>query len=143
MARLRHLINRTPVIPRGFPVSWRLSVAVQIQTRFEGTTAVITLSGRLTVTDSPGLLKEAVVDAIRRGGRQVVLDLTTVRYMDRTRLGELIAAHITVSRLGSHLKLAATPARVVELLTLAGLGDVFERFPSVDAALASLDAAHD
>lgn len=82
-------------------------------------------------------------DVVRRGARQVVLDLTTVHYIDSTRLGELIAAHITVSRLGSHLKLAATPSRVTELLTLAGLGDVFERFPSVEAALASLDAAHD
>ena len=63
-----------------------------------------------------------------------------VNYIDSTRLGELIAAHITVSRIGSHLKLAGTPARVIELLTLAGLGDVFERFPTVDAAIASLDA---
>jgi hypothetical protein len=41
------------------------------------------------------------------------------------------------------LKLAATPPRVIELLTLAGLGDVFERFASVEAAIASLDAPHD
>jgi anti-sigma B factor antagonist len=112
--------------------------AVHIETRVQGTVAVVTLSGRLTVNDSPGLLKDGVVDVLRRGATQVVLDLSGVNYLDSTRLGELIAAHITVSRIGSHIKLAGTPPRVVELLTLAGLGDVFERFPSVEAAAASV-----
>jgi anti-anti-sigma factor len=112
---------------------------VQIQTRVQGDVAIVKLSGRLTVNDSPGQLKEAVADAVRRGAKHVVLDLSAVNYIDSTRLGELIAAHVTVSRIGSHLKLAATPARVIELLTLAGLGDVFERFPSVEAAITSLD----
>jgi anti-sigma B factor antagonist len=120
------------------------SVAVvQISSRLLGPIAVLTLSGRLTVTDSPGTLKNAVADMVRRGARHVVLDLGGVNYIDSTRLGELIAAHITVSRLGSHLKLAATPSRVVELLTLAGLGGVFERFETVDAAVASVDAPRD
>jgi anti-sigma B factor antagonist len=112
---------------------------VKIESRVQDAVAIVVLSGRLTVNDQPGTLKEAVADVVRQGARHVVLDLTGVRYIDSTRLGELIAAHIAVSRLGSHLKLAATPPRVVELLTLAGLGDVFERFDSVDAAIASLD----
>ncbi len=113
---------------------------VQIHTRVQDAVAIVVLSGRLTVNDSPGQLKEAVADAVRRGARHVILDVAGVNYIDSTRLGELIAAHITVSRIGSHLKLAGTPSRVIELLTLAGLGDVFERFPTVDAAVASLDA---
>jgi anti-anti-sigma factor len=113
---------------------------VQILDRFDRNIAVLTLSGRLTVNDSPGLLKEAVADAVRRGAAHVVLDLSDVRYIDSTRLGELIAAHITVSRHGGRLKLAGTPDRVVELLTLAGLGGVFERFGSVDEAERSLNA---
>jgi anti-sigma B factor antagonist len=117
--------------------------AVKIESRVQGPVAVVALSGRLTVNDNPGVLKEAVADVVRQGARHVILDLAGVNYIDSTRLGELIAAHVTVSRLGSHLKLAATPARVVELLTLAGLGDVFERFASVEAAVASLDAHWD
>ena len=113
---------------------------MHIQTRVQDAVAIVVLSGRLTANDSPGQLKEAVADAVRRGAKHVVLDMADVHYIDSTRLGELIAAHITVSRIGSHLKLAGTPTRVIELLTLAGLGDVFERFPSVDAAVASVDA---
>jgi anti-anti-sigma factor len=116
---------------------------VQIQSRVQNSLAIVSLSGRLTVNDNPGMLKDAVADVVRRGATHVILDLKDVHYIDSTRLGELIAAHVMVSRIGSHLKLAATPPRVIELLTLAGLGDVFERFASVDAAVASLDAPHD
>ena len=103
-----------------------------------GSVAVIALDGRLTVDARPGLLKEAVERAFRRGVPDVVLDLGGVQYVDSTRLGELIAAHITASRLGGRLKLAAVPPRVVELLTLSGLDRVFERFDSVEDAATSL-----
>ena len=111
---------------------------MQIRDHAIGRVAVIALDGRLTVTERPGRLKEAVQEAIGRGTSDVVLDLTGIRYMDSTRLGELIAAHITVSRVGGRLKLAATPSRVLELLTLAGLDGIFERFDTVEDAAASL-----
>jgi len=112
---------------------------MEIRSRESGTTAVVELSGRLTVNDKPGLLKDAVARAVADGTRHVLLDLSGVRYIDSTRLGELIAAHITVSRQGGRLKLVATPDRIVELLAMAGLADVFERFASVEDAKASLD----
>jgi anti-sigma B factor antagonist len=74
---------------------------------------IVELAGRLTVNDQPGLLKEAVAEAVRRGARRVLLDLSGVRYIDSTRLGELIAAHITVSRQGGRLTLVATPPRII------------------------------
>ena len=92
----------------------------------------------MTVNDQPGLLKEAVADIVRRGARHVLVDLSGVHYIDSTRLGEIIAAHVTVSRQGGRLKLVRTPARVVELLVMAGLGDVFERFDSIEDAKKSL-----
>ena len=78
---------------------------------------------------------------MRQGARNVLIDLSGVHYIDSTRLGELIAAHVTVSRQGGRLKLVRTPQRVVELLLIAGLGDVFERFESVDDAKKSLELA--
>jgi anti-sigma B factor antagonist len=111
---------------------------VQIATRSIGDVTVLKLAGRLAVTESPGLLKEAVQAAVLGGARHVVIDLADVHYIDSTRLGELIAAHITVSRKGGRLKLAATPERITEMLTMAGLSDVFERFDSADQAIRSL-----
>ena len=109
---------------------------MEIRERQAGETTILELSGRLTVTDQPGLLKDAVADAARRGAREVLLDLSGVRYIDSTRLGELIASHVTLSRVGARLKLVATPARILELLTMAGLDGIFERYETAEEATA-------
>ena len=111
---------------------------MDVYERRSGEVAILELGGRLTVNDQPGVLKEAVAGALQRGARHVLLDLSGVRYIDSTRLGELIAAHISVSRIGGRLKLVATPDRIVELLSLAGLGGIFERYATTDDAEASL-----
>ena len=105
-----------------------------------GNVAVVQLAGRLTVNDRPGMLKEAVAAALQRGASHVLLDMHDVHYIDSTRLGELISAHVTVSRQGGRLKLARTPHRVSELLTMAGLGDIFERFESVEDGTKSFES---
>ena len=108
---------------------------MDIRERQQSGVTVIELAGRLTVNDRPGMLKGAVGAAADRGARQVVLDLSSVMYIDSTRLGELIAAHVTLSRLGGQLRLAATPARVTELFTMAGLDGVFARYATVEDAI--------
>lgn len=114
---------------------------MQIQERITNEIGILRLAGRLTVNDRPGLLKDAVAGLVQNGVRHVILDLGGVRYIDSTRLGGLIAAHVTISRHGGRLILAATPARVLELLALSSLTDVFERFDSVDAAMATFTSA--
>jgi anti-anti-sigma factor len=118
-----------------------MSAVARITERLDGTVGIIELDGRLTVNDQPGMLKEAVAGIVRRGAKNVLIDLADVHYIDSTRLGELIAAHVTVSRHGGRLKLIRTPPRVVELLVIAGLGDVFERFETVDEAKKSFAAS--
>lgn len=105
---------------------------MDIRAREIGQRLVLELSGRLTINDRPGMLKDAVATAVAGGHRQVLLDLSGVKYIDSTRLGELIASHITVSRHGGRLKLVGTPPRILELLTMAGLEDVFEQLKTID-----------
>jgi len=109
--------------------------AMDIRERRVRDVAVVELAGRLTVNDQPGVLKDAVANAVGRGARRVVLDLSGVHYLDSTRLGELIAAHVTVSRQGGRLTLVGTPPRIVELLDMAGLDGVFQRAATVDEAV--------
>ncbi len=110
---------------------------MQIQERQVGDVTVFELTGRLTVNDQPGVLREAVADAVRRGTRDVLLDLAGVHYIDSTKLGELIAAHVSLTRQGGTLKLIRTPGKIVELLTMAGLDGVFRRYDSIDQARSS------
>ena len=107
---------------------------MEISERRAGHVAILELSGRLTVNDQPGLLKEAVTKAVQDGARHVLLDLSRVHYIDSTRLGEIISAHVTMARRGGHLRLVGTPERIMELLAIAGLEGVFERFATTDDA---------
>ena len=68
----------------------------------------------------------------------MLLVLSGVHYIDSTRLGELIAAHVTVSRKGGRLRLVGTPNRITELLAIAGLEGVFERFATTEEASVGL-----
>jgi anti-sigma B factor antagonist len=104
-----------------------------IETR-NGQIAVLQLSGRLTVNDQPGMLRDAVTTALTAGARHVLLDLSGVHYIDSTRLGEIISAHVTVTRRGGRLRLVGTPDRIMELLAIAGLQGVFERFATTEEA---------
>jgi len=91
----------------------------------DGEYTIVELSGRLTVNDDPGALRRAVTDTLQRGARQVLLDLSGVLYIDSTRLGELISAHVSLMRQGGALTLIHTPVRIRELLRIAGLEGVF------------------
>jgi|SRR6187399_2393951 len=104
-----------------------------------GRVAVLQVVGRFTATDRPGELKDAVSAVLRNGARHVLLDLSGVSYVDSTRLGELISAHITVTKQGGRLKLIAPPERIVSLLSMAGLDGVFEQFLTIELASATLD----
>ncbi|HUF46386.1 MAG TPA: STAS domain-containing protein [Vicinamibacterales bacterium] len=105
----------------------------------DGAVALITLSGRVTINDQPGLLKDAVTGTLKRGARHILLDLSGVGYIDSTRLGELISAHVTVTKQNGHLRLVAVPDRVAELLHLAGLDQVFERYDTAEEAAKGLN----
>ncbi len=111
---------------------------MEIYTSRDGQVAILRLVGRLTVGEEPGGLKKATVDAVAGGATTVLLDLSQVPYIDSTRLGELIAAHVTVSRHGGRLVLAGATARITDLLTVAGLEGIVEMFPSTDTAFAGL-----
>lgn len=92
----------------------------------DGRQATLVLSGRLTVNDSQGALKDAAGALAADGATDVVFDLADVRYIDSACIGEFIAAQITLGRRGARLRLANVPDRIMELLKLAGLDGIFE-----------------
>jgi anti-sigma B factor antagonist len=111
---------------------------MEIRERMSGPIAIVELHGRLTINDQPGQLKDTVAAALARGARHVLLDLSHVNYIDSTRLGELIAVHISVSRQNGVLRLIGTPDRILELLSVAGLDGVFQHFPTEEDACQGL-----
>jgi anti-sigma B factor antagonist len=101
---------------------------------------VVRATGRLTLSDSNGALKNAVNTLVEAGRVRFVLNLEGVPYVDSSGLGEIASAHVTVSRTGGRLLLAAVNERVLEALTVTKLMRVLTAAPDEQAAIAQLQA---
>jgi anti-sigma B factor antagonist len=97
-----------------------------IDQRVAGSVVVLDLNGKLVLGDGSGLLKDKVQSLIFQGQKNVLLNLAGVSYMDSAGLGELIAAHTTVTRQGGTIKIANLTKRVTDLLAIAKVLTVFD-----------------
>jgi anti-sigma B factor antagonist len=115
---------------------------MRITERRVGDVTVLAVSGRLTLTDAPGRVKETVKRLVGEGQKQIVLNMAEVTYVDSSGLGELVAAYLSATRGGGTVKLANAGHRTQDLLVLTKLLTVFESHDSESAAIESFAGAH-
>ena len=101
----------------------------------EGVT-VLTLKGRLTVGESSGL-REKVNQLVAASRFNMVMDLSTLDYIDSTGLGNLVIYYTSLKKQGGALKLVNLNKRNIELLLLTKLHTVFEVFTDLQDAVNS------
>jgi anti-sigma B factor antagonist len=114
---------------------------VTIEQRTIGSVVVLDLNGKLVLGEGSGTLKDKVQSVIFQGQKFVVLNLAGVSYMDSAGLGELIAAHTTVTRQGGSIKVANLTKRVSDLLAITKVLTVFDVYESEADAVSSFPAA--
>ena len=100
---------------------------------------VITLDGDALGGPDGSAMHDALHSAKGDAPARVVVDLARVRHMNSSGLGMLIGALTTARSSGGDLRLAAPGERVVALLDVTQLSDVFQSFDTVDAAVASFE----
>ncbi len=105
-----------------------------------GDVTIVDLSGRITLGDGSGVVRETVKDVLKGGQKNLLLNLGDVSYIDSSGLGELVGAYATGANQGSQIKLLNVQKRVHDLLQLTKLYTVFESFTSETAALRSFGA---
>jgi anti-sigma B factor antagonist len=111
-----------------------------IEQRSVGSVVVLDLGGKLVLGEGSGLLKDKVQSVVFQGQKQILLNLSGVAYMDSAGLGELIAAHTSVTRQGGSIKIANLTKRVSDLLAIAKVLTVFEVYDTEAEALKSFTA---
>ena len=99
--------------------------------------AVLSLTGDALGGPDGSALHDALHDAKGGGPLRAVVDLGGVRHMNSSGLGMLIGALTTARNSGGDLRLAAVGDRIQTLLEITQLDGVFQRYESVDAAVAS------
>ena len=111
-----------------------------IQTKHEGNTAVVTLSGRLDAVTAPAYRTELqkLVDA---GANRVVVDFAALTYMSSAGVGELLVSSNLLRAKQGRMCLANVPKNVVSVFEMCGIKALVEMRPSVEEAVAAVAPA--
>ena len=108
--------------------------------RHSGDVAIVDLSGRITLGEGSGMVRDTIKDLVNAGERRILLNLREVSYIDSSGLGELVSAYATVRNQGGDVKLLNTQAKVDSLLQVTKLYTVFMNFTDEAAAVASFQS---
>jgi len=104
-----------------------------------GEIAIITLRGEVDAHDAPRLrdLFAAAVDALGSSGTpRLVLDLSTLEFLDSTALGTMIGALRRVREAGGEMTVVLPETTARRIFEVTGLDAVLDVRPTLDAAVA-------
>jgi anti-sigma B factor antagonist len=106
-------------------------------TRDVGDVTIIDLDGRITLGEGSNLLRDLVRERLGKGRRKILLNMSTVNYVDSTGLGELVSAYRFIKSEGGELKLLGINKKVTDLLQITKLYTVFDIHNDEGQAIAS------
>jgi len=112
-------------------------MSLKLNVRQSGDVSIVDISGRITLGDGAGELREQVRELADTGHTQILLNLGQVSYIDSSGIGLLVGAFATLSRLGGKLELLNLTSRVKDLLVITKLYSVFAVFDDEAVAIAS------
>ncbi len=97
---------------------------------------IVEASGRIESGEPCWQLRELARRLTTDGGRNFILNMAGVSYMDSAGLGLLLSIYATIRNQGGDLKLLNVGERVQELLRITNLINVFELYEDENRALA-------
>jgi anti-sigma B factor antagonist len=108
-------------------------VDLTLNTRSEADRTVLEVAGEVDVYTGP-TLRDRISDLLDSGAHDLVVDLSKVDFIDSTGLGVLVGALNRAKELDGSLQLVCAQERVLKLLRITGLDQVF----TVRASLAEI-----
>jgi anti-sigma B factor antagonist len=112
-------------------------MSLKITIREVGHVSIVDLSGKITIGEGDSLLRERVTEILDSGKKNILLNLERVSYMDSAGIGELVACFKRAREKGGTVKLLRPVGKVMDLLVLTKLEEVFENFQDEKTALVS------
>ncbi len=107
-----------------------------VSIRKKGAVSVLDVAGRLTSFEI-GALRDAITQLLKKGDKNIVLNLASLVYLDSSGIGELAKSYVSVVKKGGQMKVVGLSAKVEEVLKITQLYQVFPEFPSEEDALGS------
>ncbi|MEK7583987.1 MAG: STAS domain-containing protein [Patescibacteria group bacterium] len=78
---------------------------IRIATEVKGSITILKVSGKLTIGNREFTLDDAVHDLLRKGSRQILVDLTETSYVESAGMGQLVAAFKKIRDVGATARL--------------------------------------
>ena len=103
-----------------------------------GDKLIVNCKGRIVAGDEITLLRHQVRDLVDVHP-QIILNLAEVNYVDSTGIGTLVELYTAAKNAGGNICLAGLMKRIHDLLQITKLLTVFETFPTVDDAVATIN----
>lgn len=113
-----------------------MSGPVDIAVSERGGVLVVSVSGELDLFAAPEL-RSRMLDEVRDGRQEVVLDLRETTFMDSTALGVIIAALKALQERRGRLVLVNERASIDKTLAITGLDRVLQVERDLDEAVAA------
>jgi anti-sigma B factor antagonist len=98
---------------------------------------IIDVEGMILLGDGDVEIKMTVDDLLKRGNKKILLNLSKVPYLDSAGLGEIIRCFTTLRKSGGDFKLLSPNRRIIDLLTITKLLNVFDCYDNESSAIAS------
>ena len=108
-----------------------------IKEKMYGDIAVLSLKGNLMGEPDTTDVRDKIYNLLEDDVKNIVLDLSKVKWVNSSGLGTLIAAMTSVKNKGGELKLANVTDKVESLFMITQLIKVFKTYEDVDRAIAS------
>jgi anti-sigma B factor antagonist len=110
---------------------------MKLSTRKNANVVIIDIDGKIVLGEGDVEIKHAVDNLLGRGNKNFLLNLAKVPYLDSAGLGEIIRCFTALRKNGGNFKLLSPNQRIIDLLTITKLLDVFDTFDNETIAVES------
>ncbi len=110
---------------------------MKLKTQEQYNAVVIELKGNVMGGDDTKDFNETLHKLLDEGKKNIVIDLSEVKFMNSSGLGMLIGGLTTMKKGEGFLKLAGTTEKIQSLLIITKLVQIFESFETVEEAVKS------
>lgn len=110
---------------------------LDVSERQAGDVTILDLSGSIRMGEGAVSLRNRIRGLFEQGKKKILLNLSGVKNVDSSGIGELIASYTTLSRDGGQLKLLKLTEKIRDLLVITKLLTVFDSYDDEAEALNS------
>jgi anti-sigma B factor antagonist len=100
---------------------------------------ILEAKGKITIGEGDVQLRRSIKQLVEDGHKRIILNLEGLKYMDSAGVGELVSTYTSVKNAGGKLYLTGVTGKILGLLEITQLLQVFEVYESVAEAINNMD----